>query len=98
VATPGLDRIIERRPEIVAAVANATASVREEARRVAGPISDRFQDGLKMDVGIDETGRLVGRVIASWEFSLFIEYGNAHQTPRPVLRQALDASRGKALR
>jgi hypothetical protein len=98
VPTPGLDRIIERRPEIVAHVAKATTSVLAEAKRAADPISGRLKDGLAMDVGTDSTGRLVGRVIANWEFSLFVEYGNAHQTPRPVLRRALDASRGKALR
>ena len=98
VVTPGLDRIIERRPETVAAVAKATASVHEEAKRAAAPISRRFEKGLAMDIGTDAAGHVVGRVIANWEFSLFVEFGNAHQTPRPVLRRALDASRGKALR
>jgi hypothetical protein len=98
VPTPGLDRSLERSPGIVAAVAKATVAVSEEAKRAAAPVSHRFQEGLSMDVGTDAAGRLVGRVIANWEFSLFVEYGNAHQTPRPVLRQALDASRGKALR
>ena len=98
VPTSGIDRIMGRRPEVVAATAKATASVLAEAKRAASPISHRFEEGLAMDVGTDETGLLVGRVIANWEFSLFVEFGNAHQTPRPVLRRALDASRGKALR
>jgi hypothetical protein len=98
VPTPGLDRIIERRPEIVAATAKATTSVLAEAKRAAEPISDRLAKGLTMDVGTDSTGWLVGRVIANWEFSLFVEFGNPRQPPRPILRRALDASRGKALR
>jgi hypothetical protein len=95
---PGLEHRLEQQSDFVRGVTRATAAVLAEAKRAAAPISHRFEEGLTMDVGTDATTRLVGRVIANWEFSLFVEFGNAHQEPRPVLRRALDTSRGKALR
>jgi hypothetical protein len=95
VPTPGLDRSLERRPEVVAAaISKATAAVHREAKQAAASVSGRFAEGLSMDVGTDEAGQIVGRVNANWEFSLFVEFGNAHQNPRPILRRALDATKG----
>ena len=91
--TPGADQALIRQPAVLAALATASRQVETEAKRLAGPVSTRFEDGLDSVAGIDEHGP-VGRVNANWWASLFIEYGTATQPPRAILRQALDSTRG----
>lgn len=93
VSTPGIDQILARQPAILAALAAAAGRVESEAKRLAGPVSRRFEDGLDSTAGIDGQGP-VGRVNAHWWGSLFVEFGTATQPPRAILRQALDSTRG----
>lgn len=93
VPTPGVEQILASQRTMLAALAVPTSRVETEAKRLAGPISSRFEDGIDSAVGIDEQGP-VGRVNAHWWGSLFVEFGTATQPPRAILRQALDSTRG----
>jgi hypothetical protein len=101
--TPGYERQLLRSPQLVAALQRATdhiaAEVVRRAPREAGLATGRerhYADMIDGQAWIGPKGA-VGTVNARHFTSLFVEFGTVHNPPRAPLRQALDASTGKAL-
>jgi hypothetical protein len=101
--TPGYERQLLRSPQLLVAMKRAADHIAAEAARrapreasLAEGRERHYADMIDGQAWIGPAG-VVGTVNARHFTSLFIEFGTAHSPARAPLRQALDASMGKAL-
>lgn len=68
--------------------------VADRARQLApddpGTPGSRIADGVEVDVGTDDRGRQVGRILGTHFASHFSEFGTIREPERPWLRPALE--------
>lgn len=79
--TAQLEEMLKRKAEEAAEVARSTAPV----------VTGRYKAGIEAETGLDEEGRLTGRVNAHDQKSSWIEFGSIHNTARHILANAVEA-------
>jgi hypothetical protein len=94
----GWDRRIATTVQMQATLHGKAEQVAAEARRIVAPVSQRVTDGIEATAGVDDRGRMVGRVNAHHWTSWFVEAGTVDQRPTAYLRKALENVLGNVRR
>lgn len=78
---PGLIPELEDRVKAAEVIAIATAPVE----------SGDYKEGISSDVGYDERGKVIGRLLATDWKSVWVEFGTIKTPAHATLRKAMDA-------
>lgn len=89
VPNPGAARLLQYDPRVIAVLDRVARAVATEAKRLSP--SQRYNENIEVDSGVDERGEIVARVNAMHWTSWFIEAGTLHQAASAPLRRALES-------
>lgn len=91
VADPFVERKLESWPGLIPHLEDRVQAAESVAFAIAPVETGKYKEGITSDVGYDERGKVLGRLLAKDWKSAWVEFGTEKAQAHAVLRRAMEA-------